>query len=244
MSGGRPENIIQPAHEVLAAAAAKLNPEAFIGSEDMGLLKSAGITDRRELAWIAKIKSNDTGWNKEPHDREATESEGGKVPSEMKTALARVRSSLDGSRLNAYGLIRLHAMLGRDFKHRGPQDVSPSTERLLNRFIKAIEPMMHEERWKGNWFTQELPRLKQILLDPYWKAETPLQKAEVLQVFLTVFHAGGNPFGLEFFSGYQAPTEYQYDSHAFERKTEAAKTFLRRLNNLGHQVEGEFEGAV
>ncbi len=229
--------VIRPTHEVAAAVAAKLNPEAFIGNEDMGLVKSAGITSKEEIAWIAKIKSNDTGWSASRLDLQAEDA--GKTTAPLKEAFGRVKSALEGQRLNAYGLIRLHLMLQRDINVRGINNISQSTEGYINRFWKAVAPVMDLQVWKGNMFNTEI--VEKDIVNPYWKAQTAQEKMMILGRLINVFHYGGSPFGLDIFGGFHAPTEQKWDGQDFERYKDSAKLFLKRLNNLGHQEEGEFK---
>jgi len=138
--------------------------------------------------------------------------------------------------LNAYDLVRVHAMLARDLKKLGSDIISDQTEEYLDEILLSIA-MQYEYIGKR---IEEVGLEKLTLNSPYEaqavtyfsqykKAKTARGKVVVLTMWLNLVHSGGNREVLSMFGGFPVPN----NPRDYKEVQSYQQDFLSRLNNLG-----------
>jgi hypothetical protein len=154
--------------------------------------------------------------------------------------IARVKLASSKERagdLNAYDLIRVHAMLAKDLEKYGSDMISDQTEEYLDEILLSIA-MRYEEVGKlieANGLEELNKHLNTIYevqaveyFNQYKNAKTAKDKAVVLTKWLNLVHHGGNREVLSLFGGYPVP-----DKSGLKEIQRSQQDFLSRLNDLG-----------
>ncbi len=191
--------------------------ETLMSAADKKLLRDAGITSPEEIAWIGEVKlaSSLSRGKRRQYDRE----DGG--------LYVAGRAALD-----AYELIRLHLMMQRDMKNLGPYIFGQDTEHQLERYYEIITKAFAD--LEGNPPRAGEPNGIRELAKEAKHAEDSHQKAIIITKFINLVHAGGSPWGLEYFGGFPGGSA---SGGTFADLVNDAGYFLQQLNNLGHQPD-------
>lgn len=140
--------------------------------------------------------------------------------------------------LNAYDLIRIQAMMARDFegaRKRQADDLGEISEKTEQAIEEALEKIMKYYDYihiRPDEKTSEMPRYTgqlHSLITKTRQATSAKEKASLFTRWLGLIHSGGNREVLSLFGGYPESK----DARDFQERMRDQQKFLDKLNQLG-----------